>query len=67
MTGLGIILLSYFMYIQMKAITEMDEKGGGIFVKEDSKPEPAPEPVAEEIAEPTPEPEEESLLVEEHL
>ena len=35
MTGLGIILLSYFMYIQIKAITEMDEKGGGIFVDED--------------------------------
>ncbi len=35
MTGLGIILLSYFMYIQIKAITEMDEQGGGIFVKED--------------------------------
>jgi len=27
--------LSYFMYIQIKAITEMDEKGGGIFVDED--------------------------------
>lgn len=40
MTGLGIILLSYFMYIQMKAISERDEKGGGIFVKdEDEKKE----------------------------
>jgi|APSaa5957512535_1039671.scaffolds.fasta_scaffold165750_2 hypothetical protein len=34
-TGLGIILLSYFMYIQTKAISEMDEKGGGIFAKEE--------------------------------
>ena len=33
-TGLGIILLSYFMYIQIRAITEMDQKGGGIFVDE---------------------------------
>ncbi len=35
MTGLGIILLSYFMYIQLKAINEMDKKGGGIFAKDD--------------------------------
>ena len=42
MTGLGIILLSYFMYIQLKAINEMDEKGGGIFAKEE-KSTPAPE------------------------
>jgi FtsH-binding integral membrane protein len=37
MTGIGIILISYFMYIQTKAIKEMDEKGGGIFVKEEEK------------------------------
>ncbi|MFT5359696.1 MAG: membrane-associated HD superfamily phosphohydrolase [Candidatus Paceibacteria bacterium] len=36
-TGLGIILLSYFMYIQIKAINEMDEKGGGIFAQEEKE------------------------------
>lgn len=38
-TGLGIILLSYFMYIQIKAISEMDQQGGGIFVQEDDEME----------------------------
>jgi FtsH-binding integral membrane protein len=58
MTGLGIILLSYFMYIQVKAIKEMDEKGGGIFVKEEDLPEEEPvsasletsEPISEELS-----------------
>lgn len=32
MTGLGVMLMSYFMYIQLKAISEMDTHGGPIFV-----------------------------------